>query len=99
LLFGMQGCALRIKVVRNLTNLLYTVDFGDTYSAYLAIHKHFTGATLPNTALKAAFTMLDTMAVYRKSRLMESRSDSESALSLNLLVVEDKLNNIRLGNL
>ena len=71
--------------MRDLTHFMYTINRGDAYASNLTIDKHFAGAAFPYTALKAAFTVPEAMAMHRVTRLVQRGGNRETSVTGHFL--------------
>ena len=72
------------------SDFAHVIDLGHTDTLNFPVHKHLAGAALAYTAVHRTVAPVDTVAVHRKSCLMESRGYGLSSGSLDLNTVVDK---------
>ena len=72
------------------------IDLGDADTADVAVHQHFAGTALADTALHGAFAVFQAMVVNRESGLVQRGGDGLAFLATDFLTFKDKFMEILL---
>ncbi len=103
-LIDLRGCTVTFAgglgqvVVGDLLHLLHAIHEGDADALHHAVHKHFAGTALADTAVHAALAALQTVTVDGETCLMQGCRDGVTLRSLHLLTLVLKGRNLPFGN-